>query len=89
MGGRNVDQLGTGANWDIGAVPDPYTNIVVAATARSPVVPWLPVSGAALTINTGVIAADGQKFTLNDVGLFTNYGTLAVLGNSTISIAGK
>ncbi len=77
----------TGANWDIGAVPDPYTNIVVAATARSPVVP-VAVSGAALTINTGaLLQLTGKKFTLNDVGLFTNYGTLAVLGNSTISIA--
>jgi hypothetical protein len=63
------------ANWDINAVPDPYTRLVIASAANQPSL-TTNLTAASLTINNGaVFSANCFTVTYNDSGSLVNNGT--------------
>jgi hypothetical protein len=75
----------TGTNWDTGAVPDPYTNVVIANTTNKPILS-ANQEMASLTINSGAtLNLNGFNLTQNDGGTFTNNGTLIMKGTETLT----
>lgn len=73
------------SNWSGSFLPDPYTRVTIQATNNQPVMTGA-VQTARLIINSGaLLKTGGQNLTWNDSGTFTNYGTLAVRGNETLT----
>ncbi|KKT34928.1 MAG: hypothetical protein UW24_C0018G0001, partial [Parcubacteria group bacterium GW2011_GWA2_44_12] len=75
----------TAGNWDIGAVPDNYTNITIANVANAPIL-GANIQTANLTTNSSS-TLDLSSYTLqfNDSGTFTNNGTLKLQGGNTLT----
>ncbi len=73
------------ANWNINAVPDGYTNIIVGNGTYQPEL-TAPTSVSGLVINAGSsLNLNGQNLSMNDSGNFTNNGTLMLQGVETIT----
>lgn len=73
------------SNWNIGAVPDSYTNIVVGNGTYQPAL-TTSTSLAGLTIDSGDnLNLAGQNLTMNDSGNFTNNGTVILQGSEVLS----
>ncbi len=73
------------SNWSGSILPDPFTRVTIAFRANQPTLTGA-VSLASLTINTGAsLKLSGTGLTLRDAGTFTNYGTLQLKGNETLT----
>lgn len=72
------------ANWNINAVPDAYTNITIGNGTYQPVL--ASATGlAGLTIDSGSsLNLNGNNLTMNDLGSFTNNGTLILEGSESL-----
>lgn len=87
--GSSSDDFETAANWNINAVPDPYTHLLFPeATPHAEL--SAAVSGASLTIEangfTGALLnLHGFDVELVDAGELKGGGTLQLLGSETIS----
>ncbi len=83
-GGTSASWLNP-SNWNIDAVPDAYTDIVVGSGTYQPVL-TTATGMANLTINAGsLLNLNGQNLTMNDAGSFINNGTLILQGNENVS----
>lgn len=75
----------TAANWDISAIPDPYTLVTVANSGASPIF-TANTQLARLTINSSAeLNLSSFNLTLNDSGSFANNGTLILNGSQTLT----
>lgn len=88
-GSSNTD-FETAANWNINAIPDPFTNIIIADGLGGPQLSK-PASGAALTIEaTGFTGSHvdlhGFDFEFVDSGTLKGGGTLRLLGSETTAV---
>lgn len=73
-------------SWSGSYVPDPYTKLVIRATATGSLTLTGSIKYAELTINTGALMnLNGTGTTMNDSGTFTNYGTLALKNTETLT----
>lgn len=83
--GSSSTNTETAANWDINAVPDPYTKLVIADVTNQPVA-TANIGMTGLTINSGAwFDLSTYNLTMNDSGSFTNNGTLRLKNSQTIS----
>ncbi len=83
--GSSSNLWNSSANWDINAIPDPFTDITIDNGSYQPQLPT-SVGVAKLTINSGAsLNLEGYNLTMNDQGSFTNYGTLILQGGETIT----
>ena len=83
--GSSSTNTETAANWNINALPDPYTLITIADVANNPIA-TNNLSLAGLTINSGgSLSIAGYSLTIKDSGTFTNNGTLTLQGGETLS----
>ncbi|MDA1169405.1 MAG: LamG domain-containing protein, partial [bacterium] len=72
-------------NWDTGAVPDPYSHVVIANTSNKPIL-TANESLASVTINSSAILdLSSYDLTINDSGTFSNSGTLKLNGSQTLT----
>ncbi|MEJ0073816.1 MAG: chitobiase/beta-hexosaminidase C-terminal domain-containing protein [Candidatus Saccharibacteria bacterium] len=87
--GATNTSFSNAGNWDIGAVPDAYTNIIVpATTSTNNRAPSLTVASglANLSIQSGgSMSLAGSNLTVNDFGFLSNGGTLYLNGNETLT----
>ncbi len=84
--GATSTDYATGSNWDTGAVPDAYTNVVVATGATREMYMSGNTSVADLTIQSGGVAhLAGNDLTMNDGGAFSNDGKLYMEGTETLT----
>lgn len=75
----------TASNWNINAVPDPYTFVTIGSGTYQPVM-TANEAVAGLTINPGsTINFNSYNLSMNDSGTFSNNGTLILYGNETLS----
>jgi methionine-rich copper-binding protein CopC len=83
--GSSSTNTETGANWDINAVPDPYTRWVVADVTNQPVA-TADVLLSGLAINSGAwIDLASYDLTMNDSGTFVNNGTVRLDNTQTLA----
>ncbi len=87
-GGTSTDYENAN-NWNISAIPDPYTLITIGSGTYQPTMTANDVV-AGLTINSGsTLTLGGSNLTFNDTsatsGLATNSGTLTLQGGETLS----
>jgi hypothetical protein len=74
-GGSSSTDYETGSNWNINAVPDPYTNVVIDTASSYPLLTG-DISLASLTLNPGTSFDAGcHTVTYNDEGELTDNGT--------------
>ncbi|MDD5055254.1 MAG: SdrD B-like domain-containing protein [Candidatus Peribacteraceae bacterium] len=74
----------TAANWDIGAVPDQFTNIIIPDVTNDPHL-TASESGASVTVNLGaVLDLHNYTFDITDGGSFKGGGTVRLAGGQTI-----
>ncbi|MCB9807688.1 S-layer homology domain-containing protein [Candidatus Peribacteria bacterium] len=86
--GSSTSDFETAANWDINAVPDPYTHLLFPETYPAAELS-AAVSGASLTIEAnGLTGASldlhGFDFEFVDSGTLKGGGTLRLLGSETL-----
>jgi hypothetical protein len=75
----------TAANWDINAVPDPYSLLTIADVTNQPTA-TANIGMAGLTINSGAwFDLSTYNLTMNDSGAFSNSGTLRLKNSQTIT----
>lgn len=73
-------------NWSGSYIPDPYSRVVIRATATGSLTLTGAIKAAGLTINTGALMhLNGTGFTMNDSGTFRNHGTLALRNTETLT----
>jgi len=87
IGGTNP-YYDTPANWDTGAVPDPYTLVTINPATYQPNFLSYPEEMSGLTISSGALLNIlGNNLTINDAvaGSFSNDGTL-ILNNDNSQI---
>lgn len=74
------------SNWNINAVPDEYTDIVVGSGGTYQPSLTAATGMASLVIDQGgSLNLNGMSLTMNDSGGFTNNGTLILQGSEAIS----
>ncbi|OIO53018.1 hypothetical protein AUJ46_06375 [Candidatus Peregrinibacteria bacterium CG1_02_54_53] len=82
--GSSSNDWNTGANWDIGSAPGNYHDVVISSDG-SPVLSANEELGN-LTIQTGgTLDLNGYDLVLNDGGSFSNFGTLRLHGDETLT----
>lgn len=73
------------SNWSGSILPDPYARVTIPFRANQPTLTGA-VSFSSLTVNTGAsLSLGGTGLTLRDSGAFTNYGTVRIKGNETLT----
>lgn len=78
--GTTSSDFETGSNWDISAIPDPYTNLIFPSTTNHLIL-TSNAQAASATINSGaVVDLGGFSLTFNDSGSLTNNGSLYTNG---------
>lgn len=88
--GSSSTNFETAGNWDINAVPEPFTKFVIASTTNKPVFSANEQFGG-LTINSGgILNLSGFNLTMNDYvagesGLATSSGTIISKNSETLT----
>lgn len=73
------------ANWNINAVPDSYTNIIIPSSSNQPQL-TASTGLASLNIDAGAsLNTNGYNLTMNDSGSLVNNGTLILQGGETLA----
>lgn len=85
--GSSDTNFETAANWNINAVPDPYTNILVQSVTNDPYLS-AQISGASLTVEANAsFDIHGFNFELTDSGELAGAGVVKLIGSESINFA--